>query len=342
MKILHLLKTATFSGAENVALTLMDLFKDHETVYASPYGTIADVVKQRGHHYHELKGTSIRELRAVIKEIAPDVIHAHDFTMATNASLAFSGIPVVAHLHNNPPWLRKICPKSIVFACALPFIKQVISVSDSIEKEYVFRGFFKSKNTVVANVVDLDDIKKKAQEFSLPTNYDLIFLGRLTSPKQPIQFCAIVKELQTKFPEIKTVMVGNGPLREDVEDYIDKYRLQNNITLAGFQENPYPYLNAAKIIVMPSQWEGFGLAAIEALCLGKPVICSGAGGLQNIIKESCGAICADMQGYMEKIEQLLSDDGQYKQISEQAQFEALKYGDLKNYKSKILAIYHRV
>ena len=52
------------------------------------------------------------------------------------------------------------------------------------------------------------------------------------------------------------------------------------------QSNPYPYLNAGKVMVMPSAWEGFGLAAVEGMCLGKPVVCSGVGGLADIVDEN--------------------------------------------------------
>lgn len=84
-------------------------------------------------------------------------------------------------------------------------------------------------------------------------------------------------------------MIGDGELMPQVKEYICCHELEDIIELVGFQSNPYPYLNAGKVMVMPSIWEGFGLAAVEGMCLGKPVVCSGVGGMDKIIDASCGA-----------------------------------------------------
>ena len=52
---------------------------------------------------------------------------------------------------------------------------------------------------------------------------------------------------------------------------------------------------------MPSLWEGFGLAAVEALTLGLPVVCSGAGGLCDIVNDSCGKICKTLDEYVSEL-----------------------------------------
>lgn len=343
MKILHLLKSGTFSGAENIALMLMDLFCEDETIYASPEGSIREFVTQRNHQYYPLKNTNISEVKKVIKELKPDIVHAHDFSMATNAALAFTNTPIIAHLHNNPPWLKSINSKSVGFALALPFIKQVISVSKSIEDEYCFKSLLKGKNTIVGNIVNLNYVQKQAKAFQVDKRFDLIFLGRLTEPKNPMAFCSIVNEIRnTKDSSIQAVMVGDGDLRVDIEEYVKKNNLENNISLVGFQKNPYPYIEASKILVIPSKWEGFGLVAVEALSLGKPVICSGAGGLQDIIKDGNGIICKCNSEYINAINELLEYSDKYQQMSEKASTVASIYGDLDCYKDRILQIYHKV
>ena len=73
-------------------------------------------------------------------------------------------------------------------------------------------------------------------------------------------------------------------------------------------ENPYPVLNASKIMILPSKWEGYGLVAVESLSLGIPVICSGAGGLKNIVNSSCGKICKNKDDYVQEIIELLDNE----------------------------------
>ena len=125
-----------------------------------------------------------------------------------------------------------------------------------------------------------------------------------------------------------------------VKKYIQEHELEHNIELVGFQSNPYPYLNAGKIMAMPSSWEGFGLAAVEGLCLGKPVVCSGVGGLADIVDESCGAVCKTIDEYCNAILKLLQDENAYCRCSANAVGKSMQYTDMQRYKERILNIYN--
>ena len=341
MRILHLLKSNKYSGAENVVLTIMDVCSDMDMVYASPDGSIREVVESRGHEFYPLNRPAIREVKKAIRELHPDVIHAHDFTMASTAAWAAGDIPVVAHLHNNPPWLKKICPRSVVFAFALSRIRQVISVSKAVEDEYVFRGLMKNKNTVIGNVVDAEKVRRKALEKANIKQVKLVFLGRQTPPKCPLLFCQIVEEVKKTLPDITARMIGDGELMSQVKEYIHQNHLERNIELVGFQSNPYPYLNAGEIMVMPSAWEGFGLAAVEGMCLGKPVVCSGVGGLDDIVDSTCGAKCSSMEEYAHAIIELLQDDVRYTSAAANAVLRSKRYVDMKKYADEIRKAYRR-
>lgn len=342
MKVLHLLKSNKYSGAENVVLSIMDMCPEIEMVYASPDGSIRQVVEGRNHRFYSLKSVSIRDVKCAIKELQPDIIHAHDFSMASAAAWASGKIPVVAHLHNNPPWLKKADQKSIAFALSLPKIQQVISVSRAVEDEYIFHGLMKDKNTVVGNVVDAENVREKAQDKVDCKQVDLVFLGRLTPQKCPILFCEIVKEVKKTVPQITARMIGDGELRPQVEKYINKHDLEGTIELAGFKSNPYPYMKAGRVMVMPSAWEGFGLAVVEGMCLGKPVVCSGAGGLADIVDDSCGAICGTVQEYASEIIRLLEEPELYEKKSMEANRASLIYGDAQSYKDKVFSVYAKV
>lgn len=339
MRVLHLLKSDKFSGAENVVLTIMNLFPEEEMIYASPDGPIRKVVEEAGHRFYALESSKIGSVKKAIAELKPDVIHAHDFSMATNAAWAAGKTPVIAHLHNNPPWLGKIHPKSVMFALALPRIQQVISVSESVQKEYLFGRLMNGKNTVLGNFVDVERVRRMAQEPCPCGDVDLVFLGRLSAPKQPLLFCEIVKQVKEKIPGVTARMIGDGELAGEVRNYLNENGLQNTIELVGFQSNPYTYLKGGKIMVMPSAWEGFGLAAVEALSLGLPVLCSGAGGLANIITDECGKICDSINDYVAEIQKIVSITKIYDEKSEKAKKRAEDYNDMQEYRRKLNDIY---
>mgnify|MGYP000205283919 FL=1 len=75
---------------------------------------------------------------------------------------------------------------------------------------------------------------------------------------------------------------------------------------------------------------GFGLAAVEGLLLGKPVLCSGAGGLKDIVDESCGAICTTEVEYAAAVDKILQPDV-YTVISQNAVERSRKFTDLVAY-----------
>lgn len=83
---------------------------------------------------------------------------------------------------------------------------------------------------------------------------------------------------------------------------------------------------------------GFGLAAVEGLLLGKPVLCSGAGGLKDIVDESCGAICTTEVEYAAAVDKILQPDV-YTVISQNAVERSRKFTDLVAYKNKIENVY---
>jgi glycosyltransferase involved in cell wall biosynthesis len=134
-------------------------------------------------------------------------------------------------------------------------------------------------------------------------------------------------------------MIGEGELREEVEQKIQHFGMENQITLCGFQKNPYAILNRAKVLCMPSEWEGFGLAAVEALTLGKPIVVAPVGGLAKIVTDACGKLCTEKEAYIDELYALLTNEKYYETKSVGALKRAHEYDNLREYKNMLLEIY---
>ena len=92
---------------------------------------------------------------------------------------------------------------------------------------------------------------------------------------------------------------------------INQLQLVNNVHCLGFIDNPYGIINQSKVLCIPSSWEGFGLVAVEALSLGKPVVAANVGGLPGIVTEESGKVCTYESEYIEEIVKLLTDSNYY-------------------------------
>lgn len=345
-RIAFLQKTDKYSGAENIVITIMKLLpkEKYDCIYVSLDGGIREVVEAEGLKFYAMPNAHMKSVKAAIEHVKPDIIHATDYGMSSYAAMLHTGIPVVAHLHNNVPWLQNpLDPKNLFFALALPLISQVISVSPSIEDEFVYRNLLKNKNHVIYNVVDLERVKtlSDSSELLAERKYEIAFLGRLTLQKKPLLFCEIINKYKEINQNVTAVMIGDGELRSEAEKYIEENNLDDNITLMGFQKNPYQFLKNTKLLLMPSEYEGFGLAAVESLSLGKPVVCSGAGGLKNVVTPECGLICSDINDYIGEIQKLLTSREYYDQKSKNAKIRASQFGNMEDYIQRIIDVYDK-
>ena len=117
------------------------------------------------------------------------------------------------------------------------------------------------------------------------------------------------------------LLVGDGPVRADIERRVAEYGLSGEVTFAGEQEDLVAYLSVADVFLLPSQEESFGLAALEAMACEVPVVASKVGGLPEIIEDGVtGFICPpqDVDGMAEKAIALLTDPARRASIARQA------------------------
>jgi glycosyltransferase involved in cell wall biosynthesis len=182
-------------------------------------------------------------------------------------------------------------------------------------------------------MVDKSDDEKK---------YDLCMIGRLYEQKNPLRFIKIVNEVKKQIPNIKAEIIGNGILMDDCLNLIKELDLEDNIVMQGFYENPFNLLNKAKIFVLTSSWEGFGLVAYEAISLKIPAVVSNVGGLPDIINEDCGFLCNNDEEFIANIVRLLKDKKLYKKLSNGALSKAKKMDNLNEYIDKIDSIYKEI
>ena len=334
--VLHVLATSSFSGAENVACTIINNV-DHtkyDMYYCSPNGVIKNILEEKDVNYIPLKKLNLFELKRVINEINPSVIHSHDFKASFFASIFYKKVKVICHLHKNDPKMSRLSIKSLLFLFLSKRFNNIIGVSDSILDEYIFKKTILNKFFCIPNYVDKDMILSLSKEYRVNKEYDLFYFGRLSIEKNPLMFIEIIKKINKN--KIKGVMIGDGPLKEDCIKRIKDYGLENSIDVVGFKNNPYPYIFSSKIGIMPSKYEGFGLTAIESLILNKAVLNSGVGGLKEIFKNNDFLICNSMDDYISKYNLIISKKRTVHDFSKIIS----KYTNKKDWISKIEDIYN--
>lgn len=344
--VLHILNTKTYSGAENVAITIIkELEKDkrYKAYYVSPRGDIERKLIAEGIKYIPVDKLCTKELKRVVKEYKPDVIHAHDFRASIFSSIAVQGdTKIISHIHCNPSWIKKVNFYSILYAICSIRYKKILTVSKAILDEYVFGGAIAHKSQVIGNIIDIEEIKIKSQEqYGIPNFYDICFCGRLSKEKDPIRFIRIICEIKKQIPNIIAVIIGDGELMEQCLELIKKEELDKNIKMMGFLDNPFCIMKNCKLLCMTSKWEGYGLVAAESLALGKPVIATNVGGIPSIVDESCGKTCNNDESMIDEITRLLMDNNYYKFKSTNAKNKINKINNRAEYMQRLKDIYEK-
>ena len=180
MKVLHLLRSNRFSGAENVVCQIIGIFRgnqDIEMVYCSPDGQIREALNERNILFAPITELSVKEVKRVIREEKPDIIHAHDMGASVVAACACGKIPLVSHIHNNNFDSRGVSAKSIIYSFAAAKAKHIFWVSQSAFDGYAFHKQFKSKSSVLYNILDIDALHKKMGTDTTQYDYDVIYVG---------------------------------------------------------------------------------------------------------------------------------------------------------------------
>lgn len=344
MKVMHLLATDSFSGAENVVCQIIDMYKNNENIdmiYCSPNGKIKDKLVEKNIKFYPLDKLSYSSIKKAIMEFKPDIIHAHDIKATIYASLFSKECKIISHVHGNSLDMRKLSLKSLLFLAAVKKVEHIFWVSDSSLSQYKFYKQICNKSSVLVNVVDKKEIIYNSKKFNIDEKYDAVFVGRLVELKNPKRLLSIFASVTDKVPNAKLAIVGNGPMYDELNEYIKENKLNNNIFLLGFQANPYVYIKNSKIMLLTSIYEGTPMCALEALCLGKPIVSTPTDGMKELIKQGFNGFLSDNDAELiNYIVELITNDSKLQEMSNNADDDSTKINDIKKYKKELDLYYN--
>ena len=206
---------------------------------------------------------------------------------------------------------------------------KIVCVSENVKQSFE-RLFGQDPEPVVLyNVNDEKEILEKAER-PVPfqrkgTGELLVAAGRLTRQKgfdRLIEACRLLRDRGYSF---ELWILGEGPERGSLEELIQRYRLDDRISLCGFVENPYPCIKKADILVCSSRYEGMSTVVTEGLILGKAIVTTACTGMDELLGESGGGVITkdNEKALSEGIEMLLNEPEQMKLFSEKSRVKGI-------------------
>lgn len=274
-----------------------------------------------------------RKLEQLIKKENIDIIHGHLIypvgAVATEIGKKYN-IPtyVTAHggdiyeLYKKHPILKKPIKKVLKQA------DNILAVSNKIKKEIEKTNIpnIEKKTTIHQNTVNIKKFQKIPQQSKKETP-TIICVTRLVKRKNINLLLEAKKQSKTNY---KLIIVGDGPERSKLENKVKKENIKN-VTFTGFRNDVENILPHADIFALPSTEEAFGIAYIEALACGLPVIGCDDGGATDIIDKDVGILIKpnNVSSLKNAIDKLLNNKKLYQKLQSNTRKKAMQFAEMK-------------
>lgn len=289
----------------------------------------------------------------VIRNNKLDLLHVH--YAIPHASAAYMAkmilkneginIPVITTLHGTDITLvGKDKTYSPVVAFSINQSDAITAVSNNLREETYNTFIIEKEIEVIHNFVDVERFNRKPidafQKVIAPNGERIVVhASNFRKIKRVQDVVKIFQQIVKQIPA-KLLLVGDGPERPMVEELARELDIVADIKFLGKQQDMEEIFAVTDLFLLPSEYESFGLAALEAMASGTAVVCSNAGGLPEIIEQGvCGymANVGDIQAMSDFSLDILRDENRMAQFQAAAQLQAQRF-DIRN----IIPIYERL
>jgi glycosyltransferase involved in cell wall biosynthesis len=304
LKVLHIISKLPIGGVENQLLLVL---KNYDREKFQPFvcslsekGEIGQEIEKIGikvFALNKLKHTFdysiIKDICDIIKRERIQIVRTHQYHANFYGRIAAkkSKVPcIVASVHNVYTRDKKL-HRRIINRFLARFTDKIIAVSEEVKMDILkYDRISEDKVQVIYNGVDLNafnesfDKEQIKSKLGINPNVPVIgTVGRLTEQKGHIYLLQAILKLKHKFPDIKVLIVGDGPLMDELKSYTSSSGLSNNVIFTGFRRDIPALLSIMDIFVFPSLWEGLPNALIEAMASGKAIIASNLPQIKEVL-----------------------------------------------------------
>lgn len=235
-----------------------------------------------------------RRLAGITRGFAPDLVHAHNPRIvglaagATRLGRAARRPPVLATHHGVPPHEARAAARILRLA------DHVVCVSACLAEELAASGMPERRVTVIPNGVSVPPALGAAERSRLDSELGLdgapvvTAVGRLVPQKAHHRLLDAAVAVREQIPSARFLIVGDGPLRSELQARISAAGLDGAVTLTGARADARQIIARSEVVAFSSEWEGLSLVALEALAAGVPIVSTDVAGTAELLQSGAG------------------------------------------------------
>lgn len=309
-----LLKNMENEESENILIVSQD-YKDQIKRF-EPYVKEIFIVPMVRNIALKLDLNAIFKIKKIIKKIKPDIVYLHSSKAGALGRIAlWFNFKKPKILYNAHGWYfnADIGKKKQFFFSLIEKILAyktdvIINISNNEYVSAIKNKIAPSKKMcVIDNGIEfgkfcnLDEKRKKTRKlFSINEREILIgVVGRISEQKDPMTMIKAFSCVCQKYSNVKMMFVGAGDEEGAIKEYIVNKGLEKKVIITGWTNKVEDYIPAFDIAILPSKWEGFGLAIIEYMVCDKPIIASDVGGISDIIENEKNGLLIKKGDYID-------------------------------------------
>jgi glycosyltransferase involved in cell wall biosynthesis len=329
IKVVHLVEELTIGGLEKILTTIvLNLNKKEYNVSVwclREGGFFADKLVKEGidvkilHIFTSRNPLSIFKLYRLLKSHKFDIIHTHAYSAGTigRISAFLAGVPVIIS-HNHSvydyynkyyhfvEWLLSLITHRVI--CISAVVNRFANETQRINARKLITILNGIDDVCAVTEKRSSDLKK---ELGIPINHSVIgTIAHLEEHKGHKYLLEAASLLLVSRKDISFLIVGEGTLKGKLKKLCVGLKVEKNVIFAGELSDIPEILSLTDIFVLPSLREGLGLAILEAMVCGKPVIATNVGGIPEIVKNRVSGILVsprDPEALFRAIDELLNN-----------------------------------
>lgn len=299
---------------------------------------------------------AIVSLRRLIERWRPPILQAHGGEALKYAVLASAGSPtqiIYRRIGMAPPWITR-GPRRVAYAALLRRAACVVAVADAIRHETM--ELFRVRNVVtIPNAVDERRMHtQRSREATRrllsidPSSSVLLSLGALTWEKDPLTHLEVGERVLRQDPRLVHLIVGDGPMREEVEQTIRVRGLEHRVMMVGPRSDIPDLLAASDVLLFasrPDGMEGMPAVVIEAGMMGVPVAgCDIVGVSEVVVNNATGALSdhGDLEVLSANVLRLLRSPDIRRSYGQTAQKRCRSLFDIQAVAPQYLTLYQKI